>query len=131
MNTHDVLRTLVKKVQCKPNWSFRIINEEGFLSLVITVEGPDSYNEDHSMLVSHWYPVPEATYNEKSWLRWIFERCRGIENHELGEWFKIDGRRPFAPLHGPGEDPYVVHEYRDKTDAQTLQGGAIEDSIKV
>lgn len=28
----------------------------------------------------------------------------------LGDW----AERPFAPLHGPGEDPYVVHEYASR-----------------
>lgn len=131
MNTHDILRTLVDRVECKPGWSFRIVNQEGFLSLVITIEGTDTYKRAKELWVSHWYPVPEATYNEQSWLRWIFERCRGVENHELGEWFKIDNRRPFAPCHGPGEDPYVLHDYRDKRDAQILQDGSIAESIEV
>ena len=101
-NTHEILQELIVKIQCKPGWRFRIESEEGFLSLVITIPGHDSYNPGYTLCVSHFYPVPEATYNEKSWLRWIFERCRGVENHELGEWFRIDGRRPFRPTSWAG-----------------------------
>lgn len=131
MNTHSILRDLISQVSCKPGWTFRLNSEGGFLSLVITVPGQDSYHPENSLRVSHFYPVPEATYNSRSWLRWIFERCRGVENHELGEWFKIEDRRPFAPLHGPGEDPYTVHEYRDLEDAQVIQDGSVAIAVKV
>lgn len=126
-NTFEILTTLVLKVECKPGWSFSLVDEDGALRLVITVAGRDSYKPDYPLRVSHFFPVPTATYNEKSWQRWIFEMCRRVENHELGEWFKVDGHRPFAPLHGPGEDPYTVHEFRDKSDAQIIQDGSIGD----
>jgi hypothetical protein len=126
-NTHGLLAEVVAKVRCKPDWSFRLQEEDGALLLVITVVGQDSYNEENDLRVAHFHPVPMATYNEKSWARWIFEQCRRVENHELGEWFRVGDRRPFAPLHGPGEDPYTVHEYRDKVDAQTLQNGSLAE----
>ena len=122
--TFDTLRALVSRVSCKPGWSFRLVDEDGALRLVITVPGRDSYNESHPLTVAHFFPVPIATYNEKSWQRWMFEMCRRLENHELGEWFKIGDARPFAPLHGPGEDPYTVHEFRSETDARVLQDGS-------
>lgn len=125
-NTFPVLRDLISKASCKHGWTFRMLEEDGALRLVITVPGWDSYNPSNRLTVRHFFPVPTATYNEKTWRRWIFEKCRGVENHELGEWFKIDGVRPFAPLHGPGEDPYTVHEFRDEVDARTTQTGAVK-----
>lgn len=125
MFTFDVLRDLVAKVRCKPTWSFRIIEEEGALRLVIAVSGPDARDPDDEITVRHYFPVPPASYNEKTWRRWIFECCRGVENHELGEWFNVDGEKPFAPLHGPGENSYVVHEFRDDVDRRTRQDGSI------
>jgi hypothetical protein len=130
-NTHNILTELVEKVRCKPGWYFSLREDEGALCLVITVPGQDSYNPENQLHVSHFQPVPMATYNEKSWQRWIFEQCRRVENHELGEWFQVEGKRPFAPLHGPGEDPYTVHEYRDEVDAQTLQDGSVSADVKV
>jgi hypothetical protein len=124
-NTHDILFGLVEKVHCKIGWTFGLRYEEDALRLIITVSGKDSYNPDKSLRVAHFFPVPMATYNEKSWQRWLFEMCRRVENHELGEWFRIDEHRPFAPLHGPGEDPYTVHEFRDAIDANTLQDGSL------
>jgi hypothetical protein len=124
-NTFAILADLVEKVTCKPDWRFHLVEEHGALRLVITVPGQNAYDPEFARTVQHYFPIPTTTYNEKTWRRWIFERCRGVENHELGEWFKIGGDRPFAPLHGPGEDPYAVHEFRDETDARTLQDGSV------
>ncbi len=76
-----------------------------------------------SMYVRHFFPVPVATYNKKSWRRWIFECCRKVEDHELGEWFLVEGERPFAPLHGPGNNPYDVREVSTEEEARTDQRG--------
>jgi hypothetical protein len=124
-DTFPVLAKLVEQVRCKPTWRFALADEDGAKRLVITVSGRDSYHPENPLTVSHFFPVPIATYNEKTWRRWIFEMCRRVENHELGEWFQVDGIRPFAPLHGPGEDPYTVHEFRAEIDAQTIQDGTI------
>ncbi len=128
MNTHNVLADIVSRIRCKHNWSFRLQQElEGELRLVIIVAGFDSSkpNDLKPFRVAHYFPVPEATYNYKTWRRWVFERCRGVENHELGEWFRDENERPFAPLHGPGEDPYTVHEFRPEEDALTVQDGSM------
>jgi hypothetical protein len=129
-NTHHVLSALVERASCKPGWWFHLQTEDDSLRLVITVSGVDSYNPDNPLRVAHFFPVPTATYNEKTWRRWIFECCRRVENHELGEWFKIGNERPFAPLHGPGEDPYTVHEFRDEVDARTMQNGTVVDMLE-
>jgi hypothetical protein len=87
------------------------------------------------------HPVPTATYNEKTWKRWIYEQCRRVENHEIGEWLRwpkaddihrltgaaVPYERPFAPMHGPGEDPYTVHELRDESDARVTQNGSMRE----
>ena len=128
-NTHDLLKELVARTQCKPGWTFALRVEDDALRLVITVAGVDTYHPENPLRVAHFFPVPTATYNEKSWRRWIFECCRRLENHELGEWFKVGDERPFAPTHGPGENPYDVHEYRDAVDARTLQDGTIVEKL--
>ena len=124
-DTFPILSGLVEKATCKPGWEFALVTENEALRLVITVPGRDSYEPHNPLTVRHYFPVPTATYNEKTWRRWIFEMCRRVENHELGEWFKIDGARPFPPLHGPGEDPYTVHEFREEADALTVQDGSL------
>lgn len=128
-NTHDILRRLVEQVKCKPRWSFRLQDEDGALTLVIRVPGTDSAtpSDPTPRTIDHHHRVPIAEYNEKTWRRWIFEQCRRVENHELGEWFRIGAERPFAPLHGPGEDPYTVHEFRPEVDALTVQDGSVRE----
>jgi hypothetical protein len=126
-DTFGILLDLVVRVSCKPEWHFRLTNEDKALRLVISVTGPDASNPNQDLTVSHYFPVPTTTYNERTWRRWLFERCRGVENHELGEWFRVDGERPFAPLHGPGEDPYTVHEYREDIDRRIRQDGIVRD----
>ena len=128
-NTFNVLEGLVSRTRCKPGWEFDLVDEDGALRLVITVPGRDTYRPERSLTVRHFFPVPTTTFNEKSWRRWIFEMCRRLENHELGEWFKIGDERPFAPLHGPGEDPYTVHEFRDDVDARTIQNGTVVEKL--
>lgn len=126
-NSYDVLERVVSQVKCKPGWSFRLVWQDGALRLVIRVPGYDSAQPDNlrRFTVDHFHPAPLATFNEKTWRRWVFEQCRRVENHELGEWFRIGAERPFAPLHGPGEDPYTVHEFRPEGDALTTQDGSM------
>jgi hypothetical protein len=128
-DTFPILAEIIERVQCKPGWTFLLVHEDGAKRLVITVPGYNSYRPEQRLTVSHFFPVPVATYNEKTWRRWIFEMCRRVENHELGEWFRVGEIRPFAPLHGPGEDPYTVHEFRAELDAQTIQDGTAHANI--
>lgn len=124
--TFDILEKLVAEVKYKPGYRFKLIEEDGALRLVITdMLCRDAYGPERTMPLSHYHPVPQATYNEKSWKRWIFEQCRRVENHEIGEWLRWGDERPFAPIHGPGEDPYTVHEVRPESDARTTQDGSM------
>jgi hypothetical protein len=94
------------------------------LTLVVTRCGPDSYNHDSIMAVNHYFPVPAATYNEQSWIRWLFERLGDVDTHERMEDFALAGadgelERPLAPCHGPGWDPYLVTVERTDLDRRT------------
>jgi hypothetical protein len=129
-NTHELLAKQVEAARCKHGWRFHLDDDdEDGLRLVITVAGYDSRipNKLLPFTVAHYFPVPYATYNKATWQRWIFECCRGVENHELGEWLRFNGDRPFQPLHGPGENPYMVHEFRPMVDALTTQDGSIRE----
>lgn len=128
-NTHDVLRKVVAEVKGMPGWSFHIVDEDGDLRLVIRVWGENSAcPEKHERYgVDNYFPVPAATYNERTWRRWVFEMSRRTMNHELGEWTRWGDLRPFAPLHGPGEDPYTVHEFRPPIDQFVTQDGTIRE----
>lgn len=114
------LADLVEHCQYRPNW--RVWLEEmqrdtapksaGGLTLVICTRGYDSYHPEQGEYyrVKHYFGVPAATYNRQSWQRWLFEQFLLVERHEAMEFFQIGGARPYAPNHGPGEDPYIIRE---------------------
>lgn len=76
--------------------------------------------------VHHYMPVPPAAYDERSWRRWLFEQCLLVERHEAMEFFRIDGGRPFAPHHGPGNDCYLVFDHGTDEDVRTSYKGEIK-----
>lgn len=97
------------------------------LTLKILTKGYDTYHPERggNYRVWHYFIVPAATYGRAAWRRWLFECFASVERHECMENFVIDGERPFAPLHGPGEDPYVVHEYADDVQRRTSFRGVV------
>ena len=110
----DVLYDLVEQLDYK-GWAVYLSDldrgqgSKG-LTLVITREGPDTYHPEKIIRVNHYMPVPPAAFNEASWQRWLFEQFLLVERHEAAEFFIIAGNRPFAPNHGFGEDPYIIHD---------------------
>jgi hypothetical protein len=128
-NTIDLLSRIVGETKCKPGWRFWVQHEDGAYTLIIQIAGKNNYKPEENFTVNHCHPVPFTTYNEKSWRRWIFEQCIRTMNHEIGESLRFgpEELRPFAPMHGPGEDPYSVHEWRPESDALTIQDGSLRD----
>lgn len=130
-NTHDLLIKIVTQVKCKPKWRFSVVNnkDDSGKHLIIQIHDVNNYNHSEPFIVNHCHPVPEATYNEKTWKRWIFEQCMRTMTHELGESLRFgpEELRPFAPMHGPGEDPYTIHEWRPELDALTTQDGSLRE----
>lgn len=128
-DTFDLLERIVDETACKPGWSFHLADEDGAKRLVITIKGVNNYDHSKPFTVSHWHPVPIATFSERVWRRWIFDQCIRTMNHEIGESLRFgpEELRPFAPMHGPGEDPYTVHEWRPESDALTIQDGSLRE----
>jgi hypothetical protein len=98
----------------------------GGLTLIVQRCGPDSYHPENTIRVSHYFPVPPATYDQRSWRRWLFDRLGDVDTHERCEDFLVRDApgsehvtRPYAPSHGPGNDPYLVREIGTVADAET------------
>ncbi len=89
------------------------------LTLVVQRVGPDTYDPESLLHVNHYFPVPPATYDTRSWQRWLFDRLGDVDTHERMEDFVISGARPYAPSHGPGNDPYLVRELATDIDRRT------------
>ena len=126
----EALADLVRLLRYKEHWRVWLDDMErdpgsAGLTLVIQRYGPDSYNPDTMLPVNHYFPVPAATYNRRSWQMWLFRRLLDVEQHECAEFFVIDGHRPFAPLHGPGNDPYLIAELATDEERRTSFRGTL------
>jgi hypothetical protein len=122
----------------------------GGLTFTVLTSGYDAYHPERGegYRVYHHFPVPAATFNRASWQRWLLDCLLRVELHETCEFFALEVRccdrwpdnhapgclgpfqptRPFAPTHGPGDDPYVVHEYADETQRRTRFTGELLDA---
>ncbi len=141
-----VLEGLVARIEYRPGWTLHLADIDrdpadshgevaGGLTLVIYADVDDAYHPLHHRPVNHYFIVPAATYNEQAWLRWIFDCLLKVEQHETSEWFQLvaggDGllvpgnSRPFAPTHGPGDDPYTIKEYASHTQRRTSFRGQV------
>jgi hypothetical protein len=110
------LEWLVRACKYREGWKFvlkpdsdRGQESEG-TTLEIIIDCVDTYAPDQDIRIRHLFIVPAASYNMRSWRRWLFDRILDVEKHEAMEFFQIDGARPYAPNHGPGHDPYIIFE---------------------
>jgi hypothetical protein len=138
----EVLETLVGKLRYKAGWRFWLAGldrgqgSKG-LTLVINITGPDSYHPERQISVNHYMLVPPAAYDGRSWRRWLFDQILLVERHEAMEFFalittsdidgfKYDPVRPYAPSHGPGNDPYLIREVGTEKDQRTSFRGDVK-----
>lgn len=157
-----ILKELVDKVRYRPGWEVTLEDLQrdqdhgrgtaGGLTLVITTSTTNSYRWHTCDLcrspvtdyrVYHYFIVPAATYDKRSWTRWLFDQVLKVEQHECAEFFQLvtegdfvtkDGsrtteyvERPFAPVHAPGADPYSIVEYATDTERRTSFRGTVKD----
>jgi hypothetical protein len=106
------LLDLVSKCTLNPGWSVKLeVIDRGQgskgLTLIIHAWHPER-GEIYGVL--HYFIVPAASYNRRSWQRWLWDRYVDVLRHEGGEFFVIDGKRPFNPNHDDGNDPYVLDD---------------------
>jgi hypothetical protein len=130
-----LLKYLVDRLEYKPGWQFTLADldrgqgSEG-LTLVILRVGPDSYDHSRTLRVNHYMPVPPAAFDGRSWQRWLLDQCLLVERHEACEFFVMHDSpgsehvtRPYAPSHGPGNDPYLIREVGTLADVETTFRG--------
>jgi hypothetical protein len=134
-----VLASLVDRLSYRKHMGWRVWLEDDLqrdkpgrhagesrgMTLIVQRCGPDTYDHDHLMAVNHYFPVPPATYDERSWRRWLFDRLGDVDTHERMEDFVIDGERPYAPSHGPGNNPYMIREAGTDIDRRTRFTGEL------
>lgn len=123
--THALLGDIVEEVEYRPGWDTNLVEDDGVLKLEITSLGYDTHHPERgeNYRVIHSFMVPPATYNAQSWTRWLLDRFIDVETHEACEFFRVGGKQPFPPNHGPGWDPYGVRELNRVEDAETTFRG--------
>lgn len=129
----EELGNLVAGIEYRPGWNFYLRDEDRGqgskgLTLNIVILAPDTYNPEDNIRVRHLMLVPPAAYDRRSWQHWLFEQILLVERHEACEFFQIDGSRPFAPNHGPGNDPYLVLEIGTLQEKRTSYLGVERDT---
>lgn len=138
----EALAALVAALEYKPNFEVELDLDldrgQGSrgATLVITITTPNSYNPEQTRRVAHYMPVPPAAFDRRSWQRWLFEQLLLVERHEACEFFRFEYdtpnrigiqtfgtnhhvERPYAPSHGPGNDPYLIREVGTVKDVET------------
>jgi hypothetical protein len=130
--THALLASIVSRIDYRPDWSVRLVVDEDVTQLEITSQGYDTHNVDRGQTyrVIHSFMVPPATYNEQSWTRWLLDRYIDVETHEACEFFRVAGKQPFPPNHGPGWNPYGVRELNRVEDAETTSWGKRQEGTQ-
>src|ERR1700719_3080204 len=100
---------LVSKLHYRPGWTFELkdIERDPGCSGLTFIGLSHGYNSRHpergeTYDVYFFFPVPPATFDRRSWQRWLFDRLLEVEWHETMEFFEIDGDHPYAPSHAPG-----------------------------
>jgi hypothetical protein len=124
------LQQLVVELNHKPKWRATlgyVDRDQGSqgLTLSVYIAEPDAYDHDSSRHVVHYFPVPPAAYDYRSWRRWLFDQLGLVDDHERMEHFTIAGETPYAPSHGPGNNPYLVRELGTETDRRTSFRGEL------
>lgn len=135
----EILADLVRRLSYRDSEGWRVWLEDDLqrdkpgrhsgesrgMTLIVQRCGPDSYNPGQILRVNHYFAVPPATYDERSWRRWLFDTIGLVELHERMENFKIDGKPAYPPAHGPGNSPYLVLEYGTGLDRRTAFTGEV------
>ena len=126
----ELLFELVDGLTYKAGWNLSVKDVDRGqgsrgLTLCILITTPDSYHPEELRRVMHYMPVPPAAFDRRSWRRWLFEQILLVERHEACEFFQVDGTRPYAPHHGPGNDPYIVFDHGTDEDVRTSCRGEV------
>lgn len=97
----------VARLSYKPGWSFKI-GGPGSRFLCIMATTPDSGQPERNRCTQHMFRLPAPVVDGPTFVRWVFDCLLLCEQHETGEFFKVDDVRPFFPHHQDEGDPYEV-----------------------
>jgi hypothetical protein len=101
------VRALLRRFTYKPGWTFTLMSDHtssfsswsGPDAIRVVFNAPDAYHPERVTEVGAVISVPYALADadDDMLCAWLFEQVLAIERHEAGEFFAVDGRRPFDP----------------------------------
>lgn len=99
---------IVASLRYKPGWAFRV-GGPGNRLLCVFATTLDSSDPSRTRTTQHQFELPEWE-DERTFVRWVFDRLLLCELHEAGEFFAVAGFRPFFPHHQDEGSPYDLVE---------------------
>lgn len=108
-------RDLIARIGYKPGWQFKLAGPENRY-LCVFARTPDSLRPECERITQHQFLLPDGIgRDERDFARWVFECLLLCEQHEAGEFFAVDGFRPFFPHHQDEGSPYDrVERWEDR-----------------
>lgn len=99
---------LVGALTYKPGWEFKV-GGPGHRFLCVFATTVDSADLTRQRCTQHMFEIP-AGLDGRQLVRWVFDRLLLAELHEAGEFFAVDGFRPYFPHHQDEGSPYELVE---------------------
>lgn len=96
---YRTIQEWLDRFEYMPGWKFHVEpgHPEGTL-IQIRFTVPDSYHSLELQAQGVWSFVPPvACMDSERFFDWLHWRLTRIAIHEVGEFFKVDGKRPYDP----------------------------------
>lgn len=93
------IKTLVEQIRYKPGWCIRADINAEWNDVLIEVHGRvrNSMGRGFSPIDAHRWIVAPSRATSQSIRRLVISAIDELEDHEFGEWFVVNGTRPFNP----------------------------------
>jgi len=96
--------TIISNISYKPGWTFGTKFEKGKFLFSLKVEGICSTNKTPFGATKFETPDYESM-DEMDLIKWVYEKVRWFERHEMDEWFEYKGVKIYDP-HADDETNY-------------------------
>lgn len=94
----SVLIDLISRMEYAPDRTVEVRHRPTRWVLYVQLQDCfDTYHPNVRLTAHHNVDIPPVDLDEEWWLRWLVDALISVEAHEVREWFKIDGKRPFDP----------------------------------
>lgn len=111
----EAWRHFLRRFTYRPGWRFQVIAPERWtwpaeLALAIDAKVIDAYHPERCVTVTHMARIDPMAADDTSIQLQLYRVLWTVEQHELGEFFVVAGRRPFDPHHTPASAPPTTLE---------------------